>query len=268
MFTIIGSVLGLIFGGFSGAFGGFLIGLLLDSITFGKKVRVTTHHYHQEDFTDHILILAAYIAKADQNRLLRSEMMYVHSYLERSLSPDKVAAAMLRFRDILNENTNITPVCDYLRMNATIYEKLMILQFLFGFATADGEIRDDEIEALQYISDLCGISRSSFESLKSMYMNYHQGGYYNTGYNRSQESYQSSSRAFISQDTLENDYKILEITPNATDDEVKKAYRTAAKKHHPDKVNHLGEEVRKAAEIKFAQVNEAYEHIKKSRNIK
>ena len=55
--------------------------------------------------------------------------------------------------------------------------------------------------------------------------------------------------------------------PDATDAEVKKAYRAAAIKHHPDKVSHLGEDVRKAAEEKFAQVNEAYERIKKARGI-
>ena len=48
---------------------------------------------------------------------------------------------------------------------------------------------------------------------------------------------------------------------------MKKAYRKAAIKHHPDKVSHLGEEVRKAAEEKFSKVNEAYERIKKSRGM-
>ena len=40
-----------------------------------------------------------------------------------------------------------------------------------------------------------------------------------------------------------------------------------AMKHHPDKVNHLGEEVRKQAEEKFKLLNEAYDRIKKERNM-
>ena len=51
------------------------------------------------------------------------------------------------------------------------------------------------------------------------------------------------------------------------DDEVKKAYRDMAKKYHPDKVHYLGEEIKKAAEQKFRKVNEAYEKIKKERNM-
>jgi DnaJ like chaperone protein len=60
----------------------------------------------------------------------------------------------------------------------------------------------------------------------------------------------------------------LEIDSSATDDEVKKAYRKQAMKHHPDKVSHLGEEIRKAAEEKFQKLNEAYERIKSARGIK
>ena len=46
----------------------------------------------------------------------------------------------------------------------------------------------------------------------------------------------------------------MEIPKTATDDEVKKAYRKMAKKYHPDKVGHLGEEHQEAAEEKFFKV--------------
>ena len=62
-------------------------------------------------------------------------------------------------------------------------------------------------------------------------------------------------------------YTILEIEQNATDEEVKKAYRRMAMKYHPDKVAQLGEEVQKSAQEKFRMVNEAYETIKKERNM-
>jgi DnaJ like chaperone protein len=62
-------------------------------------------------------------------------------------------------------------------------------------------------------------------------------------------------------------YKILELEPGATDEEVKKAYRRMAMKYHPDKVSHLGDEFRKNADEKFRKVNEAYEKIKKERNL-
>eukprot|EP00467_Chlorarachnion_reptans_P005036 CAMPEP_0114524316 /NCGR_PEP_ID=MMETSP0109-20121206/21787_1 /TAXON_ID=29199 /ORGANISM="Chlorarachnion reptans, Strain CCCM449" /LENGTH=515 /DNA_ID=CAMNT_0001705745 /DNA_START=254 /DNA_END=1801 /DNA_ORIENTATION=+ len=53
-------------------------------------------------------------------------------------------------------------------------------------------------------------------------------------------------------------YKILGVTQSATDRELKKAYRKAALKWHPDK-NKGSEEEEKIAEEKFKDVNEAYE---------
>jgi len=60
----------------------------------------------------------------------------------------------------------------------------------------------------------------------------------------------------------------LEITKSATDTEVKKAYRKLVKKHHPDKLQHLGEEHIKGAMDKFRQIQGAYENIQKERGFK
>jgi DnaJ like chaperone protein len=62
-------------------------------------------------------------------------------------------------------------------------------------------------------------------------------------------------------------YKVLEISPDATNDEIKTAYRKMAVKYHPDKVAHLGSDVQNAAKDKFQQLNAAYEEIKKQRGI-
>lgn len=52
---------------------------------------------------------------------------------------------------------------------------------------------------------------------------------------------------------MKNYYKILEVEENATEEEIKKSYRTLSKKYHPD-VNPDGDE-------KFKEINEAYEHL-------
>ena len=63
-------------------------------------------------------------------------------------------------------------------------------------------------------------------------------------------------------------YKILEIDRSATDEEVRKAYRRLAVKFHPDKVENLGADVKKAAEEKFKSIQAAYEQIKKERGMR
>ncbi len=61
--------------------------------------------------------------------------------------------------------------------------------------------------------------------------------------------------------------KSLKLKKSATDSEVKKAFRTMAKKYHPDKLQHMDEAYRKGAEEKFRKVQEAYEHIQKERGM-
>ena len=55
---------------------------------------------------------------------------------------------------------------------------------------------------------------------------------------------------------IQDPYRVLGVSPTATDEEVKKAYRTLAKKYHPD-VNHGSKE----AEQKMKEINEAYDMI-------
>ena len=65
----------------------------------------------------------------------------------------------------------------------------------------------------------------------------------------------------------ENAYAILGISPQATDAEVKQAYRNMAKKYHPDRVITEDEAIKKGAEEKFKQVQQAYEQIARQRGM-
>ena len=116
--------------------------------------------------------------------------------------------------------------------------KLTLLHFLFGIAAADGEYHPDEVAMIGTIAGFMGISQQDFESVKAMFV-------------------KDANWA----------YTVLEITPDANDDELKKAYREMAKKHHPDMVAQLGDDIKRAATEKFQKINAAYEEIKKQRNL-
>lgn len=51
----------------------------------------------------------------------------------------------------------------------------------------------------------------------------------------------------------------------ATEEEIKRAYRTLAARYHPDKVTHLGEEFQELAKKKFQDLQWAYETLLKER---
>ena len=109
--------------------------------------------------------------------------------------------------------------------------------FLVSLGQCDG-FTQSEIDVLELIAIYIGISKADYDSIYAMFY-----------------------------PNKQSNYKILEIEPNATNEEVKKAYRKMAIKYHPDKVATLGEDVQKAAEEKFKAVNQAYEAICKERGI-
>lgn len=123
--------------------------------------------------------------------------------------------------------------------NLTYEERIQLLSFLVKIAQSDGHVCTSEIEALKEVAIAMGLSVKEVESMLNL-----EG------------------------DSLEDAYKVLEIEPTATNEEVRAAYRRLALKHHPDRVATLGEDIRKAAEEKFQLINNAKERIYKARGIK
>lgn len=62
---------------------------------------------------------------------------------------------------------------------------------------------------------------------------------------------------------MRDPYQILNVSPTASDDAIKKAYRNLARQYHPD--NFVGTPMAELAEEKMKEINDAYEMILKSR---
>ena len=62
-------------------------------------------------------------------------------------------------------------------------------------------------------------------------------------------------------------YKVLGVKYDATDDEIKKAYRTLSRQYHPDANMGKSEAAREAAEEQFKNVQQAYDQIMKDREM-
>ena len=98
-------------------------------------------------------------------------------------------------------------------------------------------------------------------SKKQFYQQHHRTSGNASGHRSSQKKPRDAGSEFEEMDRPKDPYKVLNISRNASSEEIKKAYRQLANKYHPDKVLHLGEEFRKLAEKHFKEVEEAYREL-------
>ncbi len=254
---IIGAVIGyLIFSRFNfgilGAFLGYQAASSLESSKFrfnfnggdSNSYQNTRYSYDssyytsklsQNDFATALMILSAAVMKAD-GKVLKSELNYVKKFFKQQFSDTRYIS---EFKDILQKEFVLNKVCYSINSSMPISQRSLLVQYLFGIAQADGHVSDSELKVIEKIASYFRITKIEFDQIKSLF-------------------YKDVSSA----------YKVLGVGETVSDEELKKAYRKMAIKHHPDKYNQLGEEQQKAAKEKFQKIQQAYEQIKKERGLR
>ena len=177
--------------------------------------------------------------------------MYANSFVinfgEQAVSQGE--SILLRLFDLQKQQgpyqfkETIRKSCTEIRFHTSDSQRLQLLNYLVIIAKADGIVSPEEVVALKEIALYLGLSAQDVESMLNL---------------------ESGAKAGSN---IEDAYKVLGISPSATDDEVKAAYRKMALKHHPDRVSTLGDDIRKAAEKKFQEINDAKERIYKARGL-
>lgn len=246
MFKWVAAVIGLFLFKYPGAILGFLVGSFIDSSTKsgsgGGAGRVFSDMTRQKvspaDFELNLLSLCSIVIKAD-GTVSQSEMDYVRQYFVQTYGKAKANAIFKTFNEV-NKKREISAqrICAFLNQRTRYEVRLQLLHFLFGIAQADGTVSNSESNKIQEIAGYLRVNFRDFESIKAMFIK-----------------------------AADTAYKILEIEKTATEDQIKKAYRTMAKKYHPDRVNTENEAIKKGAEEKFKEVQKAYETIQKERGL-
>jgi len=239
----LGAGLGWTLGGPIGGILGYVLGSFVDGFTEMdiRDARSNMRGSKQtasRDFEISLLILAAVVIKAD-GKVNKVELAFVRKNFIAMYGKERANKAFKLFNGIIKNNKISTrQVCMQIRQHMNHASRLQLLHFLFGIANSDGFVSQNEVDKIRTMAGYLYINSRDFESIKAMFY-----------------------------DVSSNAYKILEINKNATDNEVKKAYRRLVKKHHPDKLRHQGEELVKGAEEKFRKIQTAYEQIQKERGL-
>lgn len=187
------------------------------------------------DFMVSLLVLFAMVMKADK-KMLKSELDYVKKYLSQQFNQNEVRDFMTLFKDILKHEYPLRDVCRQIQRSMDHPSRLELIHILFGLSLADGQIHPDEVRVIHTIAGYLNINQNDFTSIHAMF---------------------SKGRKAA--------FEVLEVDSDASNGDIKKAYRKMANKYHPDKVSHLGKDLQFLAEEKFKSVNDAYQTIKKDR---
>lgn len=240
-------MLGKIFGAglgwaFAGPIGG-LLGWWLGGQMDGQNVNTqaqfgpTQGQTRPGDFAIALLVLVAAVMKAD-GKVVKSELDFVKAFLVKSFGRANAQEMLVLLKNLLEQDYYVYEVAGQINQHMSSAEKLQLLHVLFGISEADGHVDKSEVDIIREISQHLKLTQADFEAIMAIFV-------------KDNQSY----------------YKVLEIDPSASDQEIKKAYRNMAARFHPDKVQHLGTDFQKLAEDKFKAINEAYQQIKAERKI-
>ncbi|CAL2078846.1 TerB family tellurite resistance protein [Tenacibaculum sp. 190524A02b] len=242
----LGAGAGFTLGGPIGAIIGFVVGSFIDEVSI-EDIKQEQQEYEEAkhtrgsdyvqsgDFEISLLILASVVIKSD-GRIDPKELDYVRLYFVKLYGKQRANHAFKLFNGIVKKDVSTRQVCLQIRKYMSHSSRLQLLHFLFGIAKSDGEVTSSEEQVIKRIAGYLYINEYDYTSIKAMFYK-----------------------------EVDSAYKILEVVPSVTDDEVKKAYRKMVKKYHPDKLGDVGEEHKKVAKQKFQEIQLAYDKLKKER---
>ncbi|MEC8401946.1 MAG: TerB family tellurite resistance protein [Bacteroidota bacterium] len=244
----IGGAVGWALGGPIGGVMGYWLGKMFsdDSLAMdggpgamhGHQGRGQTRATRAGDFALSMVVLSAAVMQADE-RVLKSELDYVKQFFRTNFGQAQAEQLTLALREVLKNPVDVRGVCMQIRANMPHAKRLLLLQYLYGIARADGNVDPREVDLIRRMAAALGISDKDRASIEAPFHS-----------------------------DKPDPYTVLEIGRDASDAEIKKAYRRLALKFHPDKVRDMGEAYAKQAETRFLEVQEAYENLKKVRGFK
>lgn len=199
--------------------------------------------------------LVAKVAKAD-GRVDELEAELIGNMFNdiSSLFPEPEATKKL-LKEIFNIEKEVPANIDqvahalYAIIQNDSHKRIQMMQFLVNLAYIDGTLSHSEEAMLTKIAAFLHFSGNELKAMLEQFGSYH--------------------RTSVKESSIDSAYTLLGITKDASNDELKRAYRALVKQYHPDIIKAQGasEDYIQAATAKVQEINGAYEMIKKQRGI-
>ena len=273
----VGGALGLLMGGPLGAMVGATVGHGVDRGTervmerFGPARIAAQGAQQQELFLETTFSVMGYLAKSD-GRVNETEIAFAESVMSRM-----ELSRALRRASILFFNRGKSPLFDLdgtletfrLTSHSQVPLRQLFLEIQLAAAYADGAPTPAERLILEQCRLALQVSATRFRRLEHLIQTRYRVLAGQTGEragNQRQGERQSPPQK-TAPTTLSGAYAVLGIGPQASDAEVKRAYRRLMSRHHPDKLiaHGLSEEAIQKAAQRTHEIRRAFETIARSR---
>ncbi|RJS92934.1 co-chaperone DjlA [Salinisphaera sp. Q1T1-3] len=263
---IAGAFLGASFMGFSGGVLGAVAGFWIYQL-LAMGTRRGNLGTIQNQFLDSTFAVMGALCKAD-GRITDDEIRVAEELFTRlRMSDAQKSQAREAFNRGKQPDFDLDAEVERFRQTARGQRALhqMFLQVQIAAIAADGKVSAPEHEALMRVARGLGLSEMEIRQLEAMLgMRGGAGG----GGQTSGDG--MGSRAGVSrEDQLKQAYEVLGVSADATDADVKKAYRRQMSQNHPDKLASKGmpDSMREMAEQKTREIGAAYERIREARDM-
>lgn len=254
---LIGAILGLLRGGITGAIIGGLIGHMLDRFIVG----MSGGRDARQLFFRTLFSSLGHINKSD-GRVTQAEIQTAESLMRRlSLTPEERNLAIRYFKEGKQAGYPLEKTLREFARHTTIRHDLrhMLMEILLEAASSDGTISAGEQSVLVRVANALHIPADAFAAMWSA----RQAGAGPAGGAGGRTAAPQSQ-------TLGQAYAALGVKEQASDAEIKKAYRKLVGQYHPDKLVSRGlpDEMMEVARRRVREINTAYERVKQERGFK
>ncbi len=254
---VTGTAVGLAVGGPVGAMVGLAVGHALDHFTRPEDPdeRLRTQralsnppitaqeidHQASLHFTSHLVALFAAVAQAD-GTVRREEVRTIrHFFVEKlHLSGADLDFVKALLKKALQTPVNVVDAAKTYKSGSTGADRMLFVQALYDMVCDQGDPNPAQQKMINQIVVTLDLSEADHHTIRSIY---------------------------FSVPGLDEDYGLLGLPTGSDDDDLKKAFRTLAAKHHPDKVTHLGPDAVAMAGKRFAEIKAAYDRIRAARGL-
>lgn len=232
-------------------FKGIVIDLIIKGSPFSKRFK-----FNQTNLRLAYKVVGCHVVISDVGER-REQYIYLISYLKRQF-PDVEPMSIREIPNIHEIYPEVKETLWWLNLHLDYEHKLQFLDYMVDLAFHNEKLSRREMQLIYSTGNIFGILHSEVKSILTMRYKFYQDK------RKREQEHRRKARATRrpSVNLKKQALQILGLNPNVTDfDEVKKAYRNMAKKHHPDRFHNDSEQEKEKAHERFTEINKAYEYL-------